>query len=408
MHDSVYYYCQCMFSETEEILIFRKNIRGLLCGILLLLLVTLSAMASAEYGRVKTPGGPVKMRKTESSKGKLVCEIPNNTIIEADEIGEEWCHVIYNGKSGYVMTKFLRLSSLNDGTAPRILLDRETIGIGDPVRITVENPEAVECRFMVTEGNKVIKGKRNAHTETCYRPRKAGLHSLEVTLWDAEGNERTGEIFFEVEDKEAPQTEKDFTLYSQRDGWWSDKRYSVSNLSDSGCAIFTLSHALQWLGYEGESLRPENLAVKYAFCLVDGGTLNQTLIGRTARDYGYKTQDKLITKKNVIIEKFNDGAVFTFAIVKGHIAMAAEVSEDGEKIMIIDSAPSCTMERIKGGNMYLRNEEGEYTVITDLNDVPGLDYYFETDQYGGLIYYLDTDYVAKRGVRLIQPIIKEK
>lgn len=396
-----------MFKETEEIPIFRKNIRGLLCAVLILLLAAVSAAASAEYGRVNTPGGPVKMRKTESSKGKLVCEIPNKVIIEADEIGEEWCHVTYNGKSGYVMTKYLRLPSLDDGTAPKILLDREAVRVGDEIRVTVETPDAVQCRFTITEGKKTIKGKQNNHTETWYRPRKAGLHCLEATVWDQDGNASTGEIFFEVNEADGETaTGGDFTLYSQRDGWWSDKRYSVSNLSDSGCAIFTLAHALQWLGYEGDAIRPENLAVKYAFCLVDGGTLNQTLIGRTARDFGYKTQEKLIYKKDVIADKLNSGAVFTFAIVKGHIAMAAGISADGEKILIVDSAPSCTLERIKDGKMYLLNENGEYTVISDLAEVPDQKYYFETDQYGGLIYYLDMDYVAKRGVRLIQP--KEK
>ena len=34
-------------------------------------------------------------------------------------------------------------------------------------------------------------------------------------------------------------------VYSQRDGWWENVPYRKSNLSHSGCAIFTLSHALQ-------------------------------------------------------------------------------------------------------------------------------------------------------------------
>ena len=349
------------------------------------------------------------MRKTDSSKGKLVCEIPNNAIIEADETSDEWCHVNYNGKSGYVMTKYLKLASMDDGSGPKIRLEPSEVAVGNVIRIIVEDPDAVECQFSVTEGKKVIKGKKNGHTETCYRPRNTGLHCLDVTVYDTEGNKKTGEIFFEVReaDSETRRNTEGFTVYSQKDGWWTDKRYSSSNLSDSGCAIFTLAHALQWLNYEGETIRPENLAIKYAFCLVDGGTLNETLIGRTARDFGYRTQKELISNKGTIAAKLRDGAVFTFAIVKGHIAMVADISEDGEKVMIIDSAPSCTLERIKDGKMYQKNEDGSYREIHDLSEVPESEYYFETDQYGGLTYYMDLSYVAKRGVRLIQPTNKE-
>lgn len=386
-----------------------NRLRRILLAMLIILVAAIATCAAAEYGRVSTPGGGVKMRKTENAKGKLVCEIPNHAIIEADEIGEEWCHVTYNGKSGYVMTKFLKLASVNDGSSARIVLDSDSIAVGDKVRITVDEPDAKECRFEITEGKTVIKGKKNGHTETCYRPKKAGLHCLDVTVYDAEGNEKTGEIFFEVAEagKETEETAGGFTVYSQKDGWWTDKRYGSSNLSDSGCAIFTLAHALELLNYEGEGTRPENLAKTYSYCLAEGGTVNQTLIGRTARDFGFRTQEKLINAKGTIVDKLRGGAVFTFAIVSGHIACAAGVNEDGSKILIVDSAPSCTLERIKGGKMYRRDEEGNYIEITDLSEIPGAEYYFETEQYGGLMYYLDTDYVAKRGVRLIQPIIKE-
>lgn len=394
-------------NDREGLPIFRRIKTILLCGILVLLAAVVTT-ATAEYGRVRTPGGPVKMRKTESSKGKLVCEIPNNAIIEADETGEEWCHVIYNGKSGYVMTRFLKLASVDDGSGLKIHMEPEDVHAGDVIRFTAEYDEDCEYRFTVTEGKKEIRGKKNSHGEVYYRPRKEGFHCLEVTVYDRDGNEKTGEIYFDVGKAEQDGTpdNRDFTLYSQKDGWWTDKRYSSSNLSDSGCAIFTLAHALQRLNYEGDRIRPEKLAVKYAFCLVDGGTLNETLIGRTARDFGYTTQKELIENRKTITDKLQNGAVFTFAIVKGHIALAAGI--DGDKIMIIDSAPSCTLERIKNGKMYTENETGDFTEITDLAQVPGARYFFETDQYGGLIYYLDLDYVAKRGVRLIQPVGKGK
>ena len=38
--------------------------------------------------------------------------------------------------------------------------------------------------------------------------------------------------------------------------------------------------------------------------------------------------------------------------------------------------------------------------------MPGARWFFETDEYGGLEYWLPMEYVAKRGVRLIQPGVK--
>ncbi len=380
-----------------------RNIKKWALWLLTIMMTLMTIFASAEYGRVVTPGGPVKMRKSDSPKGKLVCEIPNRSIIEADDVGEEWCHITYNGKSGWVMTKYLKLASVDDGSGINIQIEPENIHVGDNVHITVNADYKATCRFTVYEGKNVIKGKENEHFDTYYRPRKTGMHCVEVNVKDESGKDATTEVFFTVTEATEEQEKQDeFILYSQKDGWWIDQKYSISNLDASGCAIFTLAHALQYLNCKGEQIRPENLAKKYAFCLVDGGTLNQTLIGRSAREFGYKTQEDLLKNTKKIIEKFTSGAVFTFAIVKGHIALAAGFDEKADKVMIVDSAPSCTLERIQNGTMYYKNEDGEYQAIKDLAEVPGTRYYFETDQYGGLIYYLDLDYVAKRGVRLIQ------
>ena len=86
--------------------------------------------------------------------------------------------------------------------------------------------------------------------------------------------------------------------------------------------------------------------------------------------------------------------------------MVAGVTEDHSKFRIIDSAPSATLERIKGGQIYYRDETGAFIPIANLADFPGSIYYIETNAYGGLEYYLDASYVAKQGVRLILPEAK--
>lgn len=197
--------------------------------------------------------------------------------------------------------------------------------------------------------------------------------------------------------------EKPFTIYSQCDGWWADKQYRHSNLQQSGCAVFALAHALQTLNFTGEEILPENLAVKYAFCLSkDGGTINSTLVGHAGDDLGFKTRYALYESLPEIYKKLSQGAVFSFSIVSGHIAMVAEGTPDQTKFRIIDSAPSATWERIKGARLYIAEGDG-FRAINALSEIPGIRFYPETGQYGGAAFYLDAAYVAGRGVRLIQP-----
>ena len=212
-------------------------------------------------------------------------------------------------------------------------------------------------------------------------------------LWPDE--EQTGES--------SPE-EPSFRLYSQMDGTWRTKAYRKSSLEQSGCAIFALSHALQLLGHHEEASLPEALARTYAFCLVDGGTLNATLIGNAGKEFGYKTRYKLYTSKSDIVRKFRQGAMFSFAIVQGHIALLDRLSDDGTKCHVIDSAPTATFERIKGEKpMRFDETTGRYIPLETPADIPGLLYYVDTEGFDGAEYWLSLDYVAERGVRLIQP-----
>ncbi len=196
-----------------------------------------------------------------------------------------------------------------------------------------------------------------------------------------------------------------FILYSQMDGTWHNQGYRHSTLEQSGCAIFALSHALQKLGYQEEEILPERLAVTYATCLVEGGTINSNLVGRAAKQFGYKTRFDLYVKKADIVQKYKQGSVFSFAIVKGHIAMTDRLSEDGTMCHIIDSAPGATFRRIKGASPMRYDEKtGKYVAMASPADIPGAVYYVDTEDYGGAEYWLPLAYVVDRGVRLIQPV----
>lgn len=194
----------------------------------------------------------------------------------------------------------------------------------------------------------------------------------------------------------------DVTIHSQFSGLWKDAKYSISTLEHSGCAIFALSHAMDWLGVSRPETLPQALATKYAFCLRDGGTINSTLVGNAGDDLGFKTRYDLYTERGTIRDRLEKGAVFSFAVVNGHIALVVDVSDDGSMMRIIDSAPSATWERIQNAQLFQQKEDGTFSPIASLSELEGIRYYPENDAFGGTSYWLESSYVAKRGVRLIQ------
>lgn len=200
-----------------------------------------------------------------------------------------------------------------------------------------------------------------------------------------------------------PEEDTAFITYSQCSGYWKDKKYRTSTLEHSGCAVFSLAHALQHLGYTGDEIRPEILAQTYAFALVQGGTMNDLLVGHAGDDFGFKTRYELYTDLPTIRSRMDQGAVYSFGVVTGHIAMIIEKNEDGTMFRVVDSAPSATWERIKNAQLFLQDADGNFYPINDLSQIPGIRYYIETGSFGGATYWLKDSYIAKRGVRLIQP-----
>ena len=263
--------------------------------------------------------------------------------------------------------------------------------------------EGASCAVRVLCNGKVIMDSRMVldNTTFSYRPRKAGVYQMELIVRRADGASIGCEARFIVEeggtDAEAPE------VYSQKDGWWLDKKYSRSNLDQSGCAIFTLSHALQRLGKASEKTTPDALARTYPMYLAESGTVTSNLLAAAGRDFGFATDKDKMYDAGQIAQRFEEGAVFSFAIVSGHIALAAGLNDDGTMVRIVDSAPSATFERIENAQLYIEDGRGGYQAVASLEDIPGAKYYLETDQFGGLEYYLTMEYVASRGVRSIIP-----
>ena len=98
-----------------------------------------------------------------------------------------------------------------------------------------------------------------------------------------------------------------------------------------------------------------------------------------------------------------EGAFFTFRVARGHIAMIGGISSDGTMMRIVDSAPSATIERIIKVSMYYETRSGGFRKAVSLDEIPGARWYLDTNEWGGLEYWMPVSYGAKLGVRLIQP-----
>ena len=59
--------------------------------------------------KVTTKKGPLKMRESADTKGRVLTEIPNGTCILVLQEDEIWCQVSYQDQPGYCRTEFLTL-----------------------------------------------------------------------------------------------------------------------------------------------------------------------------------------------------------------------------------------------------------------------------------------------------------
>ena len=64
---------------------------------------------------------PINMRVRKSTSAQLAGEIPQGETVEAEDNGDGWSWVHWNGKAGYVLTRFLKAADAGGG------IDRERI-----------------------------------------------------------------------------------------------------------------------------------------------------------------------------------------------------------------------------------------------------------------------------------------
>ena len=268
------------------------------------------------------------------------------------------------------------------------------------VRYTLATPEETVCK----------EKEATEHYTASFRPREEAEYTLTATVVYGKKDEESASITIPVSGTAPVQAGPD-VVYSQKDGWWHSVIYRpkkpVETLEKGGCAIFSLSHILQRLGFSGEDVLPENLCVKNSRFYIPGrGTDNPGLILQASKDYGFTTQEDLIETEKGVADCLKRGDLLTFMIVTGHIAMADGISEDGQYVHIVDSATGATFERKDKwktkGHIFYRAEDGSFTEALSADELPGIRWFFETEDYCGMTYWMDLHYCAHQGMRLVR------
>ncbi len=279
------------------------------------------------------------------------------------------------------------------------------------VSVTPDREGALGVRYVLSTPDGVVceNKESSSHYTASFRPREEAVYTLTAIIEYGKKDTESVSVTVPVSGTAPVQMGPD-VVYSQKDGWWHDKIYNKKHhrsLEKAGCAIFALSHTLQRLGVEDEEILPDSLAAKYSSFYIEGrGTDNGGLLSRAGEEYGFLTQDELIETENGIATCLKRGDLLSFGIVLGHIAMADGISEDGTKVHIVDSAPGATYERKNRfktkGHIYYQLEDGPFAEAETADQLPGIRWFFETGEYGGMSYWLDLHYCAVKGMRLIR------
>ncbi len=306
---------------------------------------------------------------------------------------------------------FLLLMILPGSAEVSLSFSPENPRLGDYVDITVSSSRegAQGVRYELRLGEEVVfrteKKNLDTHFTASFRPRSEGEYALTATLVYGKKDEEAASVVIPVSGVAPVQAGPD-VVYSQKDGWWHSKVYSKKHkrsVEKAGCAIFALSHALQRMGFEGENLPPDVLATTYSGMYIENrGTDNERLLATAGEDFGFQSHHDLVESEAELTAWFQQGNLFSFMIVLGHIALADGLSEDGSKVHIVDSAPGATFERIKNASVYYQAEDGSFLEAKTPEELPGIRYFFETGEYGGMTYWLDLSYCAKQGMRPIR------
>ena len=280
---------------------------------------------------------------------------------------------------------------------------------GDYVDVTVD-PGEEEVRgilFRLYEKGKLLSANKDPvkRLTASFRPRKEGTFGLEVTVIRRGNRRETVTVTVPVSGT-APEQQGADILYSQKDGWWKQAVYQASHthtLETSGCAVFALSEALQRMGLGGGEALPGALAAEYGKYYAEGtGARTEALITQAGLHFGFETVHLPVKDADEILSFLRRGDLFCFGPVARHVVLADAADAENRKVRVIDSDPGATFSRLGGTPAWIPDEDGTWRKIRSAEEIPGIRWFFENNRFGGAEYWLDLDFCALRGMRLIR------
>lgn len=281
--------------------------------------------------------------------------------------------------------------------------------VGDYVDITVD-PGEEEVRgvlFRLYEKGKLLFAGRDPvkRLTASFRPRKEGTFELEVTVIRRGNRRETAAVTVSVAGT-APEQQGATFVYSQTDGWWKQPLYEASythTLESSGCAVFMLSEALQRMGLGGSEALPESLAGEYGKYYTEGtGARTEAMITQAGLHFGFETVHLPVKNADEILSFLRRGDLFCLGPVPRHVVLADRADAESRKVHVIDSWPEATFNKLGGTPAWIPDEDGTWQKIRSADEIPGIRWFFESGRFGGAEYWLDLDFCALRGMRLIR------
>lgn len=135
-----------------------KTTKRLLTAMLSLSLCAapLCAGHASEYATVK--GGGLNLRQTASLDAKVLGQYWTGTWVEILETGDTWCKVKVDGKTGYMMTKYLKGAATES-----VLYVRTNTGIGLNLRQGPSTDSAIITSFPINTAVTVLQRGNGWH-----------------------------------------------------------------------------------------------------------------------------------------------------------------------------------------------------------------------------------------------------
>lgn len=118
-------------------------------------------------------GGALNLRETASLEARVLGQYPTGTLVEIIKAGSEWHQVSVNGKSGYMMAKYLNQAEgstpatvhTNTGTGLNL---REQPGMNGTIIMAVKNGQQVTVLQKSSPWSRVKVGDKEGYVATQY------------------------------------------------------------------------------------------------------------------------------------------------------------------------------------------------------------------------------------------------